>query len=565
MKKNITINLCGRLFQIDEDAYEMLQHYLDSLRSAFGRQEGGDEIVDDIEARIAELFDELRQQGNEAVTISHVKEIITRIGKPEQLASEEDEQQPNNETSGHRYDRYRSAAEDIIDNVRTRTAGKKLYRNPKDKMLAGVLSGIAAYTNTDPVIWRLLTVILFFGYGFGLLVYIVLAIVLPEAKTPEQLLQMEGKEVTPQNLADVVVENNEQQEQRPNLLRSLFTLLLKVIMGLFLAVMVITGIALGIGLMTLIVSFVIIFSLPNTSGLDLPFDLGYMQLPTLFSTHPLMVVTFIVSLLLMLLIPIYAIIHLLLVKTGKVQSMGIVQRIMWMVLWFVSLCVFFPTVISLAEMRSQHYAEEYNRTHTYQGAVMSDEDMAYLKQGEWTLLKHEDCDHYTWSGLYFTGDESIRFLDSYNEDCRHVYQVEHKQKVVPGVYKLVCNGRAEGRGCYIYAVGDNKHLAEIPPYGDEGGELIEHYRRTKSELDSLVEIGQEPKWKQELCDKIIAGKDGKGYGWSTITIDNIVVTQNDSIAYGVSNDATFTDHPCRSKWFSAVDFTLTRTGDLPKK
>ncbi len=69
MKKNITINLCGRLFQIDEDAYEMLQHYTDSLRSYFGKQEGGEEIADDIEARIAELLDELKQQGNEAVTI----------------------------------------------------------------------------------------------------------------------------------------------------------------------------------------------------------------------------------------------------------------------------------------------------------------------------------------------------------------------------------------------------------------------------------------------------------------------------------------------------------------
>ena len=85
MKKNITINLCGRLFQIDEDAYELLQQYINSLRSSFGKQDGGDEIVDDIEARIAELFDELRADGTEAITIDHVKDIITRIGKPEQL------------------------------------------------------------------------------------------------------------------------------------------------------------------------------------------------------------------------------------------------------------------------------------------------------------------------------------------------------------------------------------------------------------------------------------------------------------------------------------------------
>ena len=78
MKKNITINLCGRLFQIDEDAYEMLQEYIESLRSSFGKQEGCDEIVNDIEARIAELFAELNQQGIEAITIDHVKDIYRK-------------------------------------------------------------------------------------------------------------------------------------------------------------------------------------------------------------------------------------------------------------------------------------------------------------------------------------------------------------------------------------------------------------------------------------------------------------------------------------------------------
>ena len=77
MKKNITINLCGRLFQIDEDAYELLQQYIESLRQSFGHEEGGEEIVNDIEARIAELFSELNQQGIEAITIEHVKDIIT--------------------------------------------------------------------------------------------------------------------------------------------------------------------------------------------------------------------------------------------------------------------------------------------------------------------------------------------------------------------------------------------------------------------------------------------------------------------------------------------------------
>ena len=151
MKKNITINLCGRLFQIDEDAYEMLQHYTESLRASFGKEEGGEEIADDIEERIAELFDELKQNGVEAITIEHVKDIITRIGEPEQLTGEDGE----NKNEGHRYDSFRSAAEGVYDNVRARTSGKRLYRNPNDRMIAGVMSGLAAYTNTDVTWWRL--------------------------------------------------------------------------------------------------------------------------------------------------------------------------------------------------------------------------------------------------------------------------------------------------------------------------------------------------------------------------------------------------------------------------
>ena len=256
MKKNITINLCGRLFQIDEDAYEMLQEYIESLRSSFGKQEGCDEIVNDIEARIAELFAELNQQGVEAITIDHVKDIITRIGKPEELT--DNEGTDSGRKDGHKYESFRSAAQDICDNVRARTAGKKLYRNPNDKMVAGVLSGLAAYTNSDAVWWRLLTVLLVLFYGVGIIAYIVMAIVVPEAKTPEQLLQMEGKEVTPQNLADVVVENK--QTARPNrgCLGTLLFVLFSIVAAFFVVIASIVGVGLLISLLLVIVSLVIV-------------------------------------------------------------------------------------------------------------------------------------------------------------------------------------------------------------------------------------------------------------------------------------------------------------------
>ena len=344
MKKNFTINLCGRLFQIDEDAYDMLQHYLESLRSSFGKQDGGDEIVDDIEARIAELFDELRQNGIVAITIDHVKDIIARIGEPEQLT---DTATPDGDKAGGGWeDKARSAAESLYNNVRNRTTGKKLFRNPKDKMLAGVLSGFAAYTNTDPVIWRLLMVLFTFFYGTGIVAYIVLAIVLPEAKTPEQLLQMEGKEVTPQNVADVVLEKDDPTAPQPSLLRSLVSVLLKILFGFFVAICLIVCLALGLSFLFLLVVVVCALVLPVTSSL--PFSLDAMGLAEIYQTNPALLVMFTISLFVLLLVPIYATVHMVLSLSGRVQPMGMAQRITWTVLWVAALCCLVPCAITMA-------------------------------------------------------------------------------------------------------------------------------------------------------------------------------------------------------------------------
>ena len=582
MKKNITINLCGRLFQIDEDAYEMLQHYIESLRSSFGREEGGDEIVDDIEARIAELFDELRQQGIEAVTIDHVKDIITRIGEPEQLTGG-DEETNGESRNGHRFDSLHSAADGIREEIKTRTAGKKLYRNPKDKMLAGVLSGLGAYTNTDPVIWRLIVVLLFLFYGFGLLLYIVLAIIIPEARTPEQLLQMEGRDVTPQNLGDVVAGQDAQMVQRPSFLRTLLSVFLKIMVGFFLAIAAVCGLALLVCLFLIVISFVVVFTVPAATRLNLPFDIGYLNLPEVYAGHPWVVAAFIVALLMALFIPLYSIGHMLLSKAGKTQPMGIGQRIMWVVLWVASICTLVPSLIWIQEKASERYQAEYAKKHSYQGVVMSDDDKNYLRQGGWTLLKHDNCAHYTYSGDYYNGDGDVRYLDAWNEDCKEVYQAERKEAVEPGVYRLSCIARAEGPGPCIYVIGDEKHLAQIPVYGDKGGELAEQIRQIRS--DSLSATADVPAGKRvthrvqmnvmgikielnhddelTINDEVVdQNRVKEGMGWSVVTIDNIVV-KGDSIAYGVSTDKSFTGKPCQAKWFSATDFKLTRTGDLP--
>ena len=522
MKKNITINLCGRLFQIDEDAYEMLQKYIESLRQSFGHEEDGEEIVNDIEARIAELFSELNQQGFEAITIEHVKDIITRIGKPEELT----DNKGTDGKEGHKYESFQSAAQDIYNNVRTRTAGKRLYRNPNDKMVAGVLSGLAAYTNTEAVWWRLLTVLLVLFYGVGIIAYIVMAIVVPEAKTPEQLLQMEGKEVTPQNLADVVVENK--QTARPNrgCLGTILFVLFSIVAAFFVVIASIVGVGLLISLLLVIVSLVIVFTVPSATHVNLPFDIEYLNLGELINIHPWIVIIFIVGVLLALSIPLYAIGHMLFSRAGKVQPMSIGQRILWIVLWVASLCCLFPALVWIQQQEKTHYNAAMEEIYSYQGVTMNHQDKRFLRKGGWDLIKAENCDHYTYSG-YYNGNHNVRFLDVYNENCEQVFQAERKEAVEPGVYRLDCAVRAEGPGPCVYAIGDSTMLKSIPVY--------------EQPQNGVPDMG-----------------------WFNISIDNIVVSGN-SIAYGLSSDEDFTDQPCRAQWFSATDFKLTRTGDLPKK
>jgi phage shock protein PspC (stress-responsive transcriptional regulator) len=589
MKKNITINLCGRLFQIDEDAYEMLQQYIESLRSSFGREEGGDEIVDDIEARIAELFDELRQQGIEAITIDHVKDIITRIGRPEELTgndnvndnhndndNDNDNHNDNvndNHNNGHRYDSFRSAAQDVIDNVRARTAGKRLYRNPKDKMLTGVCSGLAAYTNTDPVIWRLLFVLLVLFYGVGIISYIALAIIVPEARTPEQLLQMEGKDVTPQNLADVVVDKEERPVRHPSLIRSFFTVILKMLAGLLMVLFVIAGLALLVCFLLAAGSLIVVFTVPEASHHSLPFNLDYLNLPELYAAHPWLVIIFIASLLLVFLTPLYAIVHGLLAKAGKLKPMGIWQNVAWIVIWLIAMFSNFPSLLALQDLR--HKLRE-SLVHTG-GTVtpyaindipMMEQDYKYFLENNWVMVKTDNTEEsyatLTSKGEYYTGNIGVWYLNGHewDEDQQLVYQAEHTEWVEPGVYSLSCVVRADGWGTFVYTVcNGEKQLKDIPARGFKGGELWESANQS---LDSLKATKRPASREQRHWYNIARANHSRGYGWSELRIDSIVVTHDSiPVVYGVSTVPEFTGHPCHTKQFSATDFKLTRTGDLP--
>jgi len=191
MIKTININLSGIVFNINEDAYSILNNYLSSIRSKFMNTEGGDEIIADIESRIAELFSEKLNGSRQVIEIKDVESIIKILGQPEDYELEEDDD--DNYTQNNNYKNKR----------------KKLFRNPDDKMLGGVSSGIAAYIDVDTVWIRLLWLLLFFGFGFGFLFYIILWIVIPLAKTTADKLEMRGEPVNIENIEKKIKEEFE--------------------------------------------------------------------------------------------------------------------------------------------------------------------------------------------------------------------------------------------------------------------------------------------------------------------------------------------------------------------
>jgi len=194
MQRIIQINIAGRMIPIEEDAFIVLKEYLNALDRHFNGEEGKEEIIQDIENRISELFTIRLQAGSPAIDQSDVQKVIDTLGPASEL----------NDNPGNKSDSlpvpYAAKAKQENQYQYSYTRNR-LYRNPNDKVLGGVCSGIANYFDVDPVILRLIFVVLFLTFGMGLLAYIIAWIVIPVAKTPEELRSMSGGD--PMNFHDI--------------------------------------------------------------------------------------------------------------------------------------------------------------------------------------------------------------------------------------------------------------------------------------------------------------------------------------------------------------------------
>lgn len=191
MKKTINISLAGIHFHIEEDAYQKLHAYLESIRKSLKSE--GDEILQEIEARIAELFAEKITSENHVVSIKHVEAVIEVMGQPEDYEMDDD-----------------AATDTEPQSTREKIENKRLFRDVDNKFLGGVLSGFGHYFNVDPVWLRLIAVLLILiGVGSPILVYLVLWIVVPPAITTSDKLKMTGEPINISNIEKKVKESFE--------------------------------------------------------------------------------------------------------------------------------------------------------------------------------------------------------------------------------------------------------------------------------------------------------------------------------------------------------------------
>ena len=613
MKKNITINLCGQLFAIDEDAYELLSTYEQSLRNYFRQREGGEEIADDIEARIAELLDEQKQNGTEAITIDHVREIIHRIGRPDEMEETEGSSE-SSQGEGVQSPDGQTAKNSTSGEV---GKGRRLYRNPADKKLMGVLSGFAAYFGGDVLWWRLgfaaCVLLSFVGssynflwflphqhlyfnvyfWGIALIVlYILLAFLMPVAETPEERLRMKGKEVNPQNLAEEIShqytslkDDEAAGTQMPigeghvptghkgprgcvtgtiGCIGGFFVALWTVIttlfrwciyaFGVFVAVMCLVGIVCIAAFALNPIEFL------HKSG-------GLLDSPEFAEVLPSFTVPFyifVVAALVVLAITAYAIIHSLLNEFRQMPAMPYRQRIALLVMWILGLVAAgsalgyaLPKFIDAENAYNKEQYARYREEYTHDGIFIMPHEWEWLQDNGWKILNAEGCnDRFTTTGQYLTGDGDVRYLDCYDHHHHQRYRAERSETLQPGTYRLSCVARANGTGACIYViVGDEKpQFMEIPATGNEGGSIWE-------EADQFVQSHQ-----NIAPDSVEYGNNmselrevnyGKGFGWNRIIFEPIRITKLTVFRYGLTSDDAFTGKTWLGQWFSATDFEVS--------
>jgi len=256
MNKTLSVNIGGIVFHIEELAYDRLSKYLESIKGYFTASDGRDEIIQDIEGRIAEMFQERMINGKQVILDADVDHVMNVMGKPEQFAGTTEE-----ESFGAGQHQTSSSE---------RKAYRRLYRDNDDRVIGGVCSGISHYLGIDPVYLRLIFGIAFFVFGSGIVIYILLMFVMPKAITTAEKLEMKGEPVNISNISKSV--SSEFTGNSDNVFTRFFDALGQLIVGGFkLLGKVFAVFFIIIGIFLLIAFALTFLAILGVGGITIPF------------------------------------------------------------------------------------------------------------------------------------------------------------------------------------------------------------------------------------------------------------------------------------------------------
>ncbi|PLX27754.1 hypothetical protein C0583_00745 [Candidatus Parcubacteria bacterium] len=344
MNKTITVTLNGQIFTLEEEAFDILQVYLDGIKKHFSKNEDKDEIIKDIEASIAEKFIEKISSKKQVVTKTDVEKIISILGEAEEIIEEDK--------------KFQDDLKEETNSQEKNNTIKRLYRDVDDVVIAGVCSGIAAYFGIDPVFVRLIFALSIFFGGFGIIAYIILWIVVPEAKTGVQKLQMQGAEVTLKKIEEVAKEKSAEirkkvkKEGWANVLLTPINFvseILRAIINFFRHLFPVLGSIIGFLIsMIMILSIVAysIFSALLIVGKDSGFIRSDVPLDQIISNPSYYLA--VISLFLLVVIPLFSILMLGAAMLRRKNVFSFVSSSVMVGLWMVSLVVFSAIAIDVS-------------------------------------------------------------------------------------------------------------------------------------------------------------------------------------------------------------------------
>lgn len=326
MDKSIKINLAGTLFQIDEEAYHILRDYLQALNNRLKNVPGGNETIDDIESRIAEIFQSQRGTAG-TITRENVEAMIQIIGQPADFDTHES-------TTGSNY---------------SYNAKRRLYRNPDEKIISGVCGGIGSYLNIDPVWVRLIFILFTFTFGIGFLVYIALWIALPPAFTDSQKRELYGESFHSEayknrqiNEYATTVTNgrvNTPASNVGNAFNEIFRAIGKFFFIIFRIFTIAFGVLFVITGFTALLAFILILFVKNPGFLPAEIHANFFYLPDFldFVVNPTLTTWICILLSLVVVLPLLAIIYWGIKMIFWFRSRDGVMSLIALVIWVMSL------------------------------------------------------------------------------------------------------------------------------------------------------------------------------------------------------------------------------------